>query len=175
MYSNRHYYLAVTVLILSVALCALWYLLLRPAPPAPVTPTARPPTATPAPTYTPIPTLAPPTDTPEPLPTITQYPTPTHTPLPPAPPTPTPQMILLVDTGWDLGYLHFRHGPSPRFLPIWPIGWLPEGSRLIFLDCATLRPGFPWVYVGWVDEGGQTWYGWVYSDFTDPVMCQEAE
>lgn len=127
-----------------------------------------PPTDTHAPTQTPLPTNTPtPQPTSTPLPTFTHTPTPepTATPRPTATQTPEPTPVYLrVFTGWDLGHLHFRRGPSPRFLPL---DWLPEGTPLIFLRCFELYEGFPWVEV--VLDGVQ---GWVYSDYVFPEVCR---
>lgn len=100
---------------------------------------------------------------------------PSVTPVPSKTPTvkPTYDFIVYVYTNYDKGYLHFRQGPSPRFLPFWwydenghPVGgWLPENTELIFIRCESPR-GFNWAYVLYRGRPGYS-----YAEYLKPNPC----
>lgn len=160
----RRIVFVIVLLIIVCCVLALWQIRPDPPQPTPATTTLPAATSTPTPTAT-----SPPTNTP--APTKTAYPTPTRTPEPSPAPTETPapkptDAILLVKTGWEDGSLHFRYGPSRSALPIWPIGWLPEGTQLIFHSCEKNEAGFWWTVVKYLDATG-----YVYSDYLNWDVC----
>lgn len=141
-----------------VFLC--WFLFFQP----------KPPVVTPTPVITDICTLEPtPTKTLEPTktvePTETLEPTATSTLEPEPTKTPTPVM-LIVHTGYENGWLHYRPGPSKSYIPLWVtgIGAVQEGTELKFLDCPNVT--YAWVHV--VYKG---YDGYVYGDYLNQNPC----
>jgi hypothetical protein len=129
------------------------------------------PPVTPTPTYTPTYTLEPTltftptktqtvvvTETVEPVtPTVTATLKPTY--------TPTPKQ-LVVHTGYEGGWLHYRPGPSKSYIPLWVtgIGAVQEETILGFVDCPDVD--YAWVHV--IYKG---YDGYVYGDFLNYNPC----
>lgn len=170
MHQSEKGQIGIIVILIVVVILILAYILVSCFGPRPV--------PTPIPTYTPmITTEVPVTETPVTptlTPVVTESPTVipttpipiTETPTPTVSPTPTP-LILTVNTRYDKGWLHFRYGPSLRFLPQWSkgLGAVQEGWKLTFLSCAT-NTQYPWVNVTY-----KSFVGWVYGAFVTPNPC----
>jgi hypothetical protein len=155
-------FIKIVLLVLLVVLAFLcWFMFFQPKPPI-VTPTPTKtntlePTKTPI-VKTPTPTLVV-TETVEPI-------TPTFTPTVKPTKTPTPSM-LIVNTGYKDGWLHYRPGPSKSYIPLWVtgIGAVQEGTELKFLDCPNVT--YAWVHV--VYKG---YNGYVYGDYLNHNPCK---
>ena len=153
------------LLLLVILVLLIWWLwnMLKPKPPVPPTPTVTKPV--PTKTYTPTPT--------KPVPTVkpTKTPTPTRTPYPTKPPkTPTPSPPeVVVHTGYEGGWLHYREGPSLRYRPLWREGQgaVQEGTVLEFLGCPDVK--YPWVWVRYLGMDG-----YVYGEYVVPDICLNA-
>ena len=148
----------VLALIIIVAIVIFWFVKCQPTPPPVITPT-----------YTPTATLESTKVIPTVEPTKTEKPTliPTSTLEPTITPTSKPtEFILIVHTGYEDGWLHFRPGPSKRHLPNWVkgIGAFKENTVLKFLDCPNVQ--YPWVHIAY-----EIYSGYVYGEYLDTNPC----
>ena len=158
--SNLNYIFFVLIAVVLIAI--IWLTQCQPTPPPKPTPTYTPtPTATLVPTD--ITPTTEPTKTEEPEPTITPTLEPTKT----ITSEPT-EFTLIVHTGYEDGWLHFRPGPSKIFLPDWVngIGAFKENTVLKFIDCPPVT--FPWVHIAY-----DIYSGYVYGEYLNINPCSK--
>lgn len=148
----------ILALIVIVVIAIFWLTQCQPTPPPKPTPTKTP-------TATLVPTVTKPTVTKTELPEPTNTPTPILEPTKTSTPKPT-EFTLMVHTGYEDGWLHFRPGPSKIFLPDWVngIGAFKENTVLIFVDC-------PPVTYSWVHINYETYSGYVYGEYLNKNPC----
>ena len=154
---RSRWFLRTLMLFIIVVLAIILFDLCNPKPPPTPTPTLKPTiTATLKPTDV-VPTLIP---TKTLKPTRTPYPT-----FQPKTPTPAPPVVV-VHTGYEEGWLHFREGPSLKYRPLWRegLGAVQENTILELLGCPDVQ--YPWVWVRYVGLDG-----YVYGEFVDPNIC----
>ncbi len=152
-------YIIVALIIIALVI-VFWFVKCQPVPPEP-TPTRTPTKVVSTATYTPTKVKPTPTFTKtlEPTPTNTKVPEPTFTP------TPT-EFVLIVHTGYENGWLHYRPGPSKSYIPKWytEIGAVKENTKLSFLDC-------PKVSYAWVHVTYKGYKGYVYGTYLNVNPC----
>jgi hypothetical protein len=155
---KKEYIIAALIIITLVII--FWLAMCQPVPP---NPTPTPTKVVPTKTFTPTPTKE--------VVVVTETVEPTFTPTSTLEPTKTPtptEFVLLVHTGYENGWLHYRTGPSKSYTPKWytEIGAVQENTKLGFLDCPNVS--YPWVHV--VYKG---YKGYVYGTYLNTNPCSK--